>query len=53
MQERSYQQERRNHAGYGNVRIQPNSRHQERRVEDVSIRRQPNSRNQNKVQGGG
>ena len=53
MQERSYQQGRRNHAGYGNVRTQPNSRNQERRVESVSIRRSANSRNQNNAQGGG
>jgi len=53
MQERSYQQERRNYAGHGNMGTQPNSRNQERRVESVSIRRPLNSRTQNKVQGGG
>ena len=52
-QEGSYQQERRNHAGYGNVRAQPNPRNHERRVENVSIRRPANSRNQNNAQGGG
>ena len=53
MQERSYQQERRNYAGHGNMGTQPNSRNQESRVESVSIRRPLNSRNQNKAQGGG